>query len=128
MDAAGTVFLVLILIIVGLLILTFWLNNSAKRQEETQVKLSNGRVADIVHQAFGSVFWKDVDGPGDLNKRRRTINDTGPVVSIDINELEGGGSHVVVWMSHWTKKGPSILGSDEVMRKKRKVIRQLEQA
>lgn len=128
MDAASAVFLVLILIIVGLLVLTFWLNSSAKRQAETQIKLSTTRAADVVHDSFGTLFWKDVDGPGHVNKRRRTINDTGPVVSIDINELENGGSHVVVWMSHWTTKGPSILGSDEVMRKKRKVIRQLEQA
>ena len=128
MDTVSAFILILILLIVGILILTFWMNGSAKRQDETQVKLSPTRVADVVNDAFGSVFWKDVSGPGDLNKRRRTINGSGPVISVDINQLENGGSHVAVWMSHWTNRGPAVLGADQVMRQKKKVLRRLEQA
>lgn len=128
MDAGSSFILGIVLLLVIVLGLTFWLNGLAQRQYETQVPMSPAKAADIAADSFGSFLWKDVPGPGLINKRRRTFNETGPVVSVDVAPLPNGGSHVTVWMSAWTKKGLVILGSDQMIGRKRKIFRLLEQA
>ncbi|TFB71874.1 hypothetical protein E3O06_11475 [Cryobacterium glaciale] len=122
----SAIFVVLILLIVVILVLSAWLNNASQREVQTQVTLSPQRAADVANTAFNTFTWKDVGGPGDINKRRRTMNDSGPVISIDVADLPSGGSNITVWMSAWTKKGPTIQGSDIVMRQRSKIIKRLE--
>lgn len=126
MDGAGTIILVLILAIIAILVLSFWMNSSARREVETQVTLSPQHSAEIVENSFSSFIWRDVDGPGEINKRRRSMNDTGVTMSFLFEELPAGGTEVKIWMSAWTKRGPSIIGSDTVMRVRSKIIKRLE--
>lgn len=122
-----TVFVLLILAIVGLLVLMFWLNNSAKRRELIEVSLTSDEAARIISSAFSSITWSDVAGPGEINRELKSLRGTGPTLSIDIDETPSGSTQVEVWMSHWTTKNGSILGSNHVIVKKRKIIRSLAQ-
>lgn len=127
MDA-GAIFLLLVLALIGLFVWQIIVTSQAKQQRETKVKLSPARVADIAEQCFPGLLWKDWQGPGDINKRRRSANDSGPVVSVDISRLADGSTHVTVWMSAWHSKFffANFAGSAKGMAKK--IISRLEQA
>jgi len=122
----SAIFLILILLLVGLFALSFWNSARAKRQHETVVTLSPARARQVIESTFSKVFWADVDGPGDINKRRRTVNDSGATVSIDISQTADGNTLVQAWMSAWkTRYGMVASGGWELARK---VIKKLEQA
>lgn len=126
MDAAGAFLLILILLIVGLFALGFWQSSLAKRQHETVVSLSPARARQVIESTFSKVFWADTDGPGDINKRRRTVNDSGATISIDIAQTADGKTHVQAWMSAWkTRYGMVASGGWQLAKK---VIAKLEQA
>lgn len=126
MDSASAVFLILILLLIALFAFGFWNSARAKRQHETVVTLSPARVRQIVDSTFSKVLWADADGPGDINKRRRTLNNSGATVSIDINQTADGKTLVQAWMSGWkTRYGMVASGGWELARK---VINKLEQA
>lgn len=125
MDGSA-IFLILILLLVGLFALGLWNSARAKRQHETVVTLSPARARQVIESTFSKVFWADVDGPGDINKRRRTVNDSGATVSIDISQTPDGNTLVQAWMSAWkTRYGMVASGGWELARK---VIKKLEQA
>lgn len=125
MDGSSLI-LILILILVGLLALSFWNSARVKQQHETVVTLSPARVEQIIESTFSKIFWADVDGPGDINKRRRTINNSGATVSIDINATADGKTLVRAWMSAWqTRYGMVSSGGGELARK---VIKKLDEA
>jgi len=104
-----------------------WLNTTARRLEQVQVALSSAAAAETVLGSFSGLTWTDVPGPGDLNKQLRSLRDTGPTLSVDVEELEGGGSNIKLWMSDWTTQNGAILGSNHVIVKKRKILRRLLQ-
>lgn len=103
MDGASATILFLLVLIAALFVLGFWLSARARRQYETVVPLSLQRTAEIVDSAFSKLFWADTNGPGAINKRRRTPNGTGATISVRI-EPAPTGTHVAAWMSHWTSR------------------------
>lgn len=122
---------ILLLVLLGLLALIVWgyvESAQAKQQRETKVKLSTARAADIVEQSFPSLLWADASGPGDINKRRRTMNDSGPVISVDIEALPDGATHVSAWMSGWTSRYGMANLAGSAKRMTRRLIRRLEEA
>jgi hypothetical protein len=125
MDAASATFLVLILLIVGIFALGIWLGGVAKRQRETVVPVSPQRAAEIVETAFNKLFWADTNGPGMINKRRRTPNGSGATISIVLEPTTNGHTHAVAWMSAW-KTRYGLVASGGSMHAK-KVIERLEQ-
>lgn len=95
----GTVLTLIVLAIVAFLGLCLWWQSGAKKTHETVVPITQQRAADAVNQSFSSLMWRDVEGPGDINKQRRAIKNAGPVVSVDIEPSGDGGTVVSTWMS-----------------------------
>lgn len=114
-------------LLIGLMAFLLWASSRAKRQHETVVTLSPARVQRIVESTFNKTLWADVEGPGVINKRRRTINDTGSTVSIDIGQTPDGNTHVLAWMSAWVTRYGVVLGTNAGSLS-RKVIQNLEKA
>lgn len=101
----------LLLLIVVIFVLGFWLTARAKRQFETVTALSPARIRAIVEDSFGKLFWAPTDGPGDINMRRRTPNDSGITVSISFESAQDGKTHVQAWMSAWKTRYGMIANS-----------------
>lgn len=121
---------VLVLIVLAVVAAVVWQaiqSSQAKQQLETKVPFSPARAADIVEQCFPGLLWRDWEGPGDINKRRRSANDSGPVVSVDISSLPDGSTHVAVWMSAWRSYAGIANFAGSARGAARKVIRRLEQ-
>lgn len=126
MDAGSAFIFILLLLLVGLFALGFWQSSVAKRQHETVVTLSPARTRQVIESTFSKIFWADVQGPGDINKRRRTPNDSGATISIDIGETADGKTHVQAWMSAWKTRYGLVASGGSGLAKK--VIKKLEQA
>ncbi|MDT0197332.1 hypothetical protein Q9R30_18455 [Arthrobacter sp. AB6] len=124
MDGSGF-FLILVLLIAGIFALGIWNSGRAKREHETVVALSPARARQIVEDSFGKMLWADVSGPGHINKRRRTINDTGATISVVIEPLTDGKTHVTAWMSAWKTQYGMVTSGGWPLAKK--VIAKLDQ-
>jgi len=122
------ILIVLVLIVVALFAVLIGTTYFSKVQSEAVVSTSPDRVYDIVTGSFAGLLWRPVDGPGDVNYRRRSINDTGPVISVDIDPDGAGGSVVQVWMSHFTTRGPWVMFAEAAIGQRRKVIRRVQQS
>lgn len=97
-------FLLLIVLIVVVFGYGFWANARAKVQRELETDLSGQDALVAVVSAFPRVLWKEVDGPGTVNMKRRAWRDEGPTVSIDVYEGPASGSTVHCWMSEWSSR------------------------
>jgi hypothetical protein len=95
----GGVFVFLILALVVLFALGYWTTLRATRHHETRVSLSSTQARQIVESSFSNLLWSDVQGPGDVNKRRRTMNNSGATISTKITATQDGRTHVKSWMS-----------------------------
>lgn len=126
MDAGSSFILGLVLVTVLVFALGIWQTTLAKRQHETVVSISPARARQVIDSTFGKMFWADVDGPGLINKRRRTINDTGATISIDLTPVADGKLHVTAWMSAWKQRYGIVASGGWPLAKK--VIAKLEQA
>ncbi|WP_404290720.1 hypothetical protein [Glutamicibacter arilaitensis] len=123
MDA---IFLVLIIAITGLFVLGYWQSSLAKKEHETVVGLSRARATEIVESSFGGLLWADVHGLGDINKKRRSFNDSGATISVKISTTDDGKTHVVAWMSEWKARYGMVASSGWPLAKR--VIKKLEEA
>jgi hypothetical protein len=121
------VLLIFAVIIVGPIVLAYQSSARAKVHHETVIDLSPARVRATVDDSFGKLFWSDVQGPGDVNKRRRTPNGNGATISIALEPTADGKTHVEAWMSAWTSNRMGIVMSAGSQQAK-KVIRKLEAA
>jgi hypothetical protein len=121
-----SILLFLILLLVALFALGIWTSARAKKQHETVTSLSPARARQVIEDSFNKVLWADVQGPGDINKRRRTINDSGAVISIDLQPVDGGRTHVTAWMSAWKTKYGMVASGGWALAKK--VISRIDQA
>ncbi|MBE1876596.1 hypothetical protein [Myceligenerans pegani] len=126
-SAATALLLGLPLLLVLLFVAGRWQTILAKRPHETIVDFGPEHVHQIVDKTFGRFLWDDVDGPGDINKRRLSLNDRPVVISIDVTELEDGRTHVLAQMTRWSENGFGMIGSRGHHLAK-KVIRRLENA
>ena len=123
----GTVFVIIILVILAMYITQFTFGVLARRQDETQSQLSPDRIAQLAAEGFGSMLWKDEQGPGSINKRRRTLNGSGPLISIEIDPISGG-ANVTVWMSEWSSRAGLINFAGTAFFQKRKILRRVHEA
>jgi len=117
--------LFLILLIVAILVANGLITYFARVQSEIVVPKTPEQVSQLVHKSFGSLLWRQVDGPGTINYVRRTINDSGMTISVDIVP-DSTGTIVQVWMSHCTTRGPFVHGGEIAIGQRRKVIRHVE--
>ena len=127
MDSFGVFLVIVILVaIVTAVLFTIWAAE-AKQVTEVRSQLSIQGAAQRVQEAFPVLLWKDVPGPGDINKKRRAVQDKGAVISIDL-EPDGAGSRAEVWMSEWTSQLGIAHFAGAALRMKKKVVSRLESA
>lgn len=103
----------------------------ARKQVDTYVKAPYDHVIDAVQDHFGSVWWREVDGPGDLNYRVRgfglsSVGSGRPVISIKIAGMDNGNISVAAWMSSWSQRMGIVGCCDRVYFKRRKLIQKIE--
>lgn len=123
----GAILVIIIFVILAMYITQFTFGVLARRQDETQSQLSPDRIAQLTAEGFGSMLWKDEQGPGSINKRRRTLNGSGPLISIDVEPVSGG-SNVSVWMSEWSSRAGIINFAGTAFFQKRKILRRVHEA
>lgn len=103
MDFVSGLFFVLI----ALLVTAWILSALAKRHVVVRTALPRDQVAAVCDGKFSRLAWRRVDGKGDLNYQARGLawkGITPPVMSIDIEPLDDGGTAVEFWMSAWTSQ------------------------
>lgn len=112
-------------LIAGLWIAGVVLNIKAQEQVNLSTDLSRREAIDTIHSSFGKLMWKDVPGPGEMNKQRRVAKGDGPVLSIDL-ENRPTGVEVQVWMSSWQSNLGIALGGEFAYFQKRKLLRRFD--
>lgn len=123
--------LVVALMILAVLVLSFVLSVGARRQLDTYVKVPHNHVLDTVRDHFGSVWWRTVDGPGDLNFQVRglglsSVGSDKPVVSVTVTAMDNGNIGVAAWMSSWSQRMGIVGCCDRVYFKRRSLIQKIE--
>ncbi|MFF0488668.1 hypothetical protein ACWDSJ_02060 [Nocardia sp. NPDC003482] len=124
-------FIVIVVAFVVSLVSGVVLSAAARKQLETYSKAPRNRVRDTVVDHFGSVWWRDVEGPGDFNYQARGFGLASaglrrPVVSIDVVTLDNGNTSVAAWMSAWSQRMGIVGCCDRVYFKRRGLIRKIE--
>lgn len=99
MDAVSVFVVILLLLIVGLFALGIWMTVIAKRTHEAITTMSPARTRQTIEKSFTSMLWANADGPGDINRRRRQFRGNGAIVSVAIEALPDGKTHVSSWVS-----------------------------
>lgn len=113
--------------LVGAIVWEVWAGNEAKKDDETVVRMSPARVADLVDDNVGKVLWSRVDGEGDLNYKRRSVKGDGPTLSIAMEELGDGRTRVNVAMTRWrVTYGLVVHFGVSAWRLKRKLMKHLD--
>lgn len=125
MDGSS-ILLVFVLIIGVALGVNIWLTIIAKREYETVTSLSLPRLRALVDDSFGKLLWEEIDGPGDLNFRRRSVTGRGATISIAFETTADNKIAVEAWMSAWTSRYGLVVSSGWWMSKK--IIRKIDQA
>ncbi|WP_019932841.1 hypothetical protein [Nocardia sp. BMG111209] len=125
------VFILFVIFVVFVLIASVVLSIGARKQIDTYVKAPYNHVIDTVEDHFGSVWWRAVEGPGDLNYRARgfglsSIGSSRPVVSIKITAMDNGKVGVAAWMSSWSQRMGIVGCCDRVYFKRHKLIQKIE--
>jgi hypothetical protein len=125
---------VCVLLVVGIVASFVWQYIETRGAEATttvDTSYDPGQAAQIIETAFSgarSVLWTDASGPGTLNKRRRGVR-SGITMSIGIEPLPDGGSHVAMWASETViYLGFLVNFAGVVNRRKRAIIRLLSDA
>lgn len=124
----GAVCSLIVVAIVAFLGVYLWWQSDAKKTHDTVVPISQQRVADAVNQSFNGLLWRDVQGPGHINKMRRAIRGDGPTVSVDIEPAANGGTHVSTWMSAWVTQYGVANFAGAAFRQKKKLLKRVEAA
>ncbi|MRH87655.1 hypothetical protein GFY24_09355 [Nocardia sp. SYP-A9097] len=124
-------FVLFIIAFAAVLILGLFLSAGARKQIDTYAKVPYEHVTDVVHDHFGSVWWRAVDGPGDMNFRARgfglsSIGSAKPVLSVKVTALDNGNVSVAAWMSSWSQRMGIVGCCDRVYFKRRTLIQKIE--
>ncbi|MGW4365758.1 hypothetical protein ACWEKT_08935 [Nocardia takedensis] len=109
--------------VVTVLVLSLVLSVVARRQVTYTVAAPRGEVVGLVYAEFKKVGWKEVNGRGELNYQSRGIGvgvqgRKHPVLSIDFEDLPGGGTQVDLWMSEWESVLGMVPAWDRVLSKR----------
>ena len=100
-----TFLLVLVLAFVGIFVWQFMATKSALATTRVESRLSVEDAAQVVQGVFGgarNALWTGASGPGAINMRRRG-KDGGIVMSVDIEQMPGGGSATNMWASSYNE-------------------------
>jgi hypothetical protein len=127
----AALFVLFMIFVVAVLVASVVLSIGARKQVDTYVKAPYNHVIDAVQDHFGSVWWRAVDGPGDLNYRVRgfglsSIGSSRPVVSVRITAMDNGNVGVAAWMSSWSQRMGIVGCCDRVYFKRSGLIRKIE--
>jgi len=114
------------------LVVVMWvLSVLAKRHVVVHTALTPDRAAAVCDGKFSGLAWRRVDGRGALNYQARGFSFKGatpPVMSIDIEPLEGGGTGVEFWMSAWTSQFGMVSHVEKVFWKRWTLPRAIQAA
>lgn len=98
----------LLLIVGGLLILVLVVGNVgsvlARREQEVIMPLDRQQSEEAVAGCFSKILWRPCGGEGDLNWQRRTLGDTGAIVSVVFDSESDRQTLATVWMSRWRSR------------------------
>lgn len=114
------------LVIVAIIALYVWfwiVGKKAEQTFETTIPVDRVSAIRLVEDKFGKIRWKDVDGPGGMNKKRRNLAGNGAVISINFEESGAGSTTVSAWVS-FTEARLGVNAS-QGLNKSRTVIRDL---
>ncbi|WP_130013923.1 hypothetical protein [Serinicoccus sediminis] len=115
--------------LVGMSVFAAWVGNEAKKQDETVVRMTPARTADLINDSVGGLLWSRVDGEGDLNFKRRSPKGDGPTVSAQLEDLGDGRTRVFLAMTRWSAVyGFVISFGTSAWRLKRKLMKKLDEA
>lgn len=120
-----TILFWLFALIAGLWIFGVVMAVKAREQVSISTDLSRAEARDIIERSFGRLLWKNVSGPGEVNKQRRVAKGEGPVLSIDL-EHRPGGVEVQIWMSSWQSLWGMALGGEFAYFQKKKLLRRFD--
>lgn len=124
----GTIVTVIVVLIIALLVFGFATSSKARVNGFYEIDLPPTESASLVEKAFPRMLWRPVEGSGAMNFQRRLIKHPGPVVSVDIERGESGGSSIRVWMSEWATMYGMVVGAEHVCLQQMKVRRRLVKA
>ncbi|CAM3804268.1 hypothetical protein [Smaragdicoccus niigatensis] len=118
-------------VVVAALVLQITLSVMARREYETYVQAPRAQVIDLVRDHFGSVWWRQIKGEGDLNFEPKgfgvgSVGMMKPTVSVNVVTHDNGNTEVVVGMTEWGSKFGLIGYCDRVVFKSRKLMKKLE--
>lgn len=117
----------IIAFLVALCVFVAWTSAQAKKTDETIVKLSPGRAADLIEDSVGRILWARVDGEGDLNFKRRSPH--APTLSAGLTDLGDGRTRVELAMTQWREQyGWLVYSGEHVWLLKRKILKNLNEA
>ncbi|NRI68613.1 hypothetical protein FEZ60_24150 [Rhodococcus sp. MS16] len=126
------VLVAVVVIFLAIFGLAIWISVMARKQADFQVKAPPLEVANAVQSHFGSVWWKPVNGDGDLNYQSKGLGLSSwgmdnPIISINIAEMDNGNTDVSAWMSFAASRMGIVSSADRVYLKRRKMIKKLEE-
>jgi hypothetical protein len=115
-----------VLVVIVLLALVVWLiftQTQARRQQQVSTLLGRTGVLQAVDEVFGKT-WKRVQGPGYVNLKPM-LRAHAPMLSIDVETNDGGGSDVDIWMSAFSRRYGAVAHAQLIWRKKRQLASRL---
>ncbi|MFD3458352.1 hypothetical protein ACFWVM_01465 [Nocardia fluminea] len=110
-------------VVVALFVLSLVLSAVARRQVSYSVSAPRSEVVGWVYAELKKVGWKEVNGRGELNYQSRGLGvgvqgRKHPVLSVDFEDLPGGGTEVNLWMSEWESVLGMVPAWDRVLSKR----------
>lgn len=108
------------LILISIVVINVIATPLARRHIVLETSLSPDEVRAHIDRKFSKILWKRINGPGELNFRRRGPSFQGsrpPEYSIAFEKLPSGGSGVEMWMSAYTTRFGIVDGGPEIVLK-----------
>ncbi|TWP32999.1 hypothetical protein [Leekyejoonella antrihumi] len=125
---SSVVSVLIVIAVIAFLGVYLWWQSEAKKTHGTVVPLNQQAVADLVRGSFNGVLWKDVPGPGHINKKRRALRGEGATVSVDIEPAAQGGTEVSTWMSAWRSRYGFASFGGAAYRQKKRLLKRVDEA
>jgi hypothetical protein len=124
------VLIALVVIVAVAFVLGWALSLAAKQQRDITVQAQPADIVDLIQRHFGSVWWREVSGRGQLNFRARGLGlgavlKNKPTLSIDVEQLSDSTYAVQVWMSAWGQQSGVVALADRVVVKRLSLFRKL---
>ena len=124
------IMVLLVLGVIGFLVWQFMESQRAVDTMSIRSRHDRQRTIEVITSAFGgarSLLWTNANGPGLINMRRRG-KDGGITMSIDVEELPGGGSKVDMWASQTNVYLFVLVNFAGVVNRRKKAIQRLLEA